>query len=197
MIRYGKDTDKETLMQLWKICFPQDTERFIRFYFDNVYANDETLVYVENDLPVTSLQIIPYQIETSDNFLRGGYISGVMTHPGHRKKGYMDKLLRASFDEMIKKGYDYAFLIPQEKGLIEMYAKYGFRLCEPNRQPPENKVVRTPRQWSLIQQIFFDENGIWLENEPVVPNEHKGMIKRLNPAAKEITSLYMGMMMDK
>ena len=196
MIRQGKDTDKETLMQLWKYCFPQDPDRFIRFYFDKVYANDETLVYIENDLPIASLQIIPYRIKTSDNLLRGGYISGAMTHPDHRKKGYMDKLLRASFDEMVKKGYDYAFLIPQEKGLVEMYSKYGFHLCEPNRQPPENKVVKTLKQWSLIQQNFFDETGIWLENEPDFPNEHKGMIKRLHPAVEEITSLYMGMMLD-
>jgi len=198
MIRYGKDTDKETLMRMWKHCFPQDTDHFVQFYFNKVYVNDETLVFcVENDLPVASLQIIPYRIKTSAHLLRGGYISGAMTHPDYRKKGYMDKLLKASFDEMAKKGYDYAFLIPQEKGLIDMYAKYGFRLCEPNRQPPENTVVKTPKQWMLIQEIFFDENGIWMKNEPFFPKEHKGMIKRINPAAEEITSLYMGMMMDK
>ena len=108
----------------------------------------------------------------------------------------MDKLLRAAFDEMVEKRYDYAFLIPQEKALVDMYAKYGFRLCDPNPQPPENKVLKTPEQWANSQQLFFDETGVWLENEPVFPNEHKGMIKRLNPAAEEINTLYMGMMLD-
>ena len=196
MIRFGKDTDKETLMQMWKLCF-SDTERFIRFYFDRVYANDETLVYTENDVPIASLQMIPYRIKTGDSFSWGGYISGAMTHPDYRKRGYMDKLLLTSFDEMIKKGYDYAFLIPQEKGLIKMYAKYGFRLCESSLQPHENQVIKSSIQWSMIRQNHFDENGVWLENEPVSPNEHKGMIKRLNPSTKEITTLYMGMMMDK
>jgi predicted acetyltransferase len=196
MIRQGKYTDKETLMQLWKCCFPQDKDHFIRFYFDKVYANDETLVYVENELPVASLQMIPYRIKTGDNFLWGGYISGTMTHPDFRKKGYMNKLLQISFDEMVKKKYDYTFLIPQEKGLIDMYAKYGFHLCEPNPNPPENIVVKSPEQLKQIKQVFFDENGVWLESEPIIPNEHKGMIKQLNPATKEITSLYMGMMLD-
>jgi GNAT superfamily N-acetyltransferase len=196
MIRQGKDTDRETLMQMWKLCFPLDTEHFIRFYFDKVYANDETLVYAENDCPVASLQIIPYRIKTGDNFSQGGYISGAMTHPDYRKKGYMDKLMRASFDEMIKKEYDYAFLIPQEKGLIDMYAKYGFRLCDPNPSPPENIVIKTTAQLGQIQQVFLNEKGIWLENEPFFPDERKGMIKRLNPAVKEITTLYMGMMLD-
>jgi len=196
MIRHGKETDKETLIQMWKICFPTDSERFIFFYFDKLYANEETLVYVIKDLPVASLQIIPYQIKSCDHILQGGYISGAMTHPNYRKKGYMDKLLKASINEMVKKKYDYVFLIPQEKELIGMYAKYGFHLCEPNPNPPENIVLKTPKQWAFIRQTYFDETGVRLENEPVFPNEHKGMIKRLNPAEKEITTLYMGMMLD-
>jgi len=196
MIRHGKDTDKEILKSIWKYCFPQDSARFINFYFDRVYVNDETLVYEENGLPVASMQIIPYLIETGKNILHGGYISGAMTHPDFRKKGYMNKLLLSSFDEMVGKNYDYAFLIPQEKGLIDMYAKYGFRLCKPAGKRPKNRVVKTSRQWSIVQQHYFDETGVWLENEPISPNEHKGMIKRLNPAVKEITSLYMGMMLD-
>ena len=196
MIRQGKDTDKDSLMRLWKCCFPEDSEHFIRFYFDKVYANDETLVYVENNQPVASLQMIPYQIKASNQLLWGGYISGAMTHPDHRNKGCMAQLLYTSFDEMIKKGYDYTFLIPQEKWLIQVYEKYGFRLCEPSRYPSENKVLKSPKQWANIQQVYFEENGVWLENEPPYPIEHKGMIKRLNPYAKEITALYMGMMLD-
>ena len=196
MIRYGKDTDKETLMRMWKNCFPQDTDRFIRFYFDRVYVNNETLVYIENNQAVASLQIIPYQIKTANNLFLGGYISGAMTNPDYRKRGYMDKLLHASFAEMVKKGYDYAFLIPQEKKLVEMYAKYGFRLCEKNSQLIVNKVIKTNNNWLNIKQCYFDETGICLEKEPFFPNEHKGMIKRLNPTAEEIATLYIGMMLD-
>ena len=196
MIRQGKDTDKETLMQLWKWCFPRDSEDFVRFYFDKVYANEETLVYVEDEQPVASLQMIPFQIKTGENIFLGGYISGAMTHPDYRKKEYMSQLMNASFDEMQKKGYDYTFLIPQEKWLIQMYEKFGFHLCEPSFYPPENKLLKTLRQFENIQQVYFNENGVWIKEEPVLPVEHKGMIKRLNPAAQEITTLYMGMMLD-
>jgi len=196
MIRYGKETDKETLKQLWKFCFPEDSERFINFYFTYVYKNVETLVFIENDLPIASLQMISYKIKKVREILKAGYISGAMTHPDYRKKGYMAKLLQASFDEMIKKGYDYVFLIPQEAELIQMYEKYGFRLCEPTPEYIQNKVLKSPEQWSNIQQAFYDENGFWLVEEPFVPNEQKGMIKRLNPNAEEITTLYMGMMLD-
>ena len=197
MIRYGLAKDKDTLMRLWKYCFPKDSERFVRFYFDNVYANKETLLFEENETIVSSLQIIPYQIKTSDNLYRAGYISGAMTHPDYREKGFMKKLLLAAFKEMIKKKFDFSFLIPQEKGLIKMYEKFGYKLCEKNPNPPENMVIKTPRQWSLVQRNLFYELGVWMKTEPVFLNEHKGMIKRLNPNAEEITSLYMGMMLDK
>jgi len=196
MIRKGQDADKETLMQLWKLCFPKDSESFIIFYFDKVYVNDETLVYIEDEQPVASTQMIPYQIKTSDSLSMGGYISGLMTHPNYRNQRYMEKLLNASFDVMKKNGYDYTFLIPQEKWLIKVYEKYGYRLCEPSFYPHENKVLKSPKQWANIQHIHFEEKGILLEDEPVIYYEQKGMIKQLNPAVKEITSLYIGMVFD-
>ena len=196
MIQQGENRYKSALQAMWECCFPSDMECFISFYFDEIYKNEETLLYLIGDQPVASLQMIPYWIKTGSTIQLGGYISGAMTHPDYRRNGYMHELLTASFDEMIKKGYDYTFLIPQKKELISMYAKYGFLLCEPNPQPPKNKVLKTLKQWAKTQQCFFDETGILLENEPVFPNEQKGMIKRLNPAVEEITTLYMGMMLD-
>ena len=196
MIRQGQDADKNSLMQLWKLCFPKESERFIKFYFDKVYENDETLVYIENCRPVASLQMIPYKIKAGNNLFLGGYIFGAMTHPDFRNKGHMAQLLNASFEEMIKKGYDYTFLIPQEKKLIGMYEKYGFKLCKPTNFPHENIVLKNPKQLANIQQAFYDVNGYWLEKETPISIEHKGMIKKLNPNATEITALYMGMMLD-
>jgi len=196
MIRKAKDTDKEALMQMWNLCFPEEDDYFLNFYFDNVYSNKETLVYEENSQPVASLQMIPYRLKIADSIVWGGYISGAMTHPDHRKKGYMAQLLQASFNEMIKKGYDYTFLIPEEKGLIKMYEKYGFRLCKTSKEPPVNKVLKSIKQWKIIKQNYFDDYEVWLKDEIYFPKERKGMIKKLNPDAEEITALYMGMMLD-
>ena len=196
MIIYSIETFIPKLKEMWKLCFG-DSDEFIQFYFDEIYRDDNTLVLVSTDgSPVASLQILPYQIKMGNRIYNAGYLSGIMTHPEHRRKGYMDKLLQIAFDEMMKKGYDYTFLIPQKKEWIDMYAKYGFRLCEPSSLSPENKVLKTPEQWAQIRQNFFDENGIWLEKEPIFPNERKGMIKRLNPSVEDIIQLYLGMMLD-
>jgi predicted acetyltransferase len=186
MIRKGKHTDKETLMRMWKTCFPLDPEPFIRFYFDKVYANDETLVYVANNEPVASLQMIPYRIKTGNRFLQGGYISGAMTHPGYRKKGYMERLLTAAFDCMQKKEYACAFLIPQEKHLVDYYEKFGFESAFPNYSeyscPAEPKrsgnvnvyaafsAVDVPALYFVYSQYLMKKENVVLKSESQFSN---------------------------
>lgn len=131
MIQSGEDKYKEALMSMWKLCFPSDTDEFIRFYYEKVYKNEETLLYIEDDSPVASLQMIPYPVKIGQTINLGGYISGAMTHPDFQKKGYMEKLLNASFIEMQKKGYTCSFLIPQQEWLFRFYSKYGYSKAFP------------------------------------------------------------------
>jgi len=181
MIRYGKDTDKETLMRMWKLCF-SDTDRFIRFYFDRIYTNEKTLVYVENNQPVASLQMIPYRIKTGDSFSWGGYISGAMTHPDYRKRGYMEQLLTASFETMREKGYTYTFLIPQEDYLVDYYRKFGYEnafpeyfasyLCSKESKLSENVNIYTDYSdadlkalYSVYSYFLIEKTNVVLKNE--------------------------------
>jgi GNAT superfamily N-acetyltransferase len=126
MIRQGEDKYKADLKNLWKLCFPDDAETFIDFYFSAVYRNEETLIYPEKEKPVAFLQIIPYQIKIEKTIFNAGYISGAMTHPDFRKKGYMEKLLNTAFEVMKNKEYHYTFLIPQKEWLFDFYGKYGY-----------------------------------------------------------------------
>lgn len=195
MIQSGEDKYKAALKVLWKHCFPGDTDKFIDYYFDEIYKNTESLIELEDGQPVAFLQMIPYSIQMGETIYTGGYLSGVMTHPEYRNKGYMAKLLNASFDEMGKKGYDYTFLIPQEEWLIKVYEKFGFHLLvKPNAQGTRGIVLKTRAQLKHILWDLTNDDGD--SEEIVFPHENKGMIKHLNPAAEEITSLYLGMMLD-
>jgi GNAT superfamily N-acetyltransferase len=275
LIRIGEDGDKPALREMWKLCFPDDTDAFIDFYFDKVYKNEETLVYLEDNQPVASLQMVPYSIQTETAISLAGYISGAMTHPDFRKKGYMAQLLNASFEVMKEKGYDYTFLIPQEAGLVDFYKKYGYEkirgTANGDRQPATGKrspvtgcpspfplrpspfalypkycrllmaslpvALKTEQQFSVLLQDFFDEKGVLFANDEgiaftlqkedkiiikeflcpdeetkelfltdirqyyrlnqvILPEEYKGMIKKLTPAADDIWDVYLGMMMD-
>jgi len=126
MIQLGEDKYIPALKEMWKLCFPTDSDEFIAFYFDKIYKNDEVLIYLENEKPIAALQMIPYPIKIEKAIHLGGYISGAMTHPAHRKRGYMEKLLKESFFVMKSKNFVYSFLIPQEKWLFDFYGKYGY-----------------------------------------------------------------------
>jgi len=116
---------------MWKLCFPADSAQFIDFYFERIFKINQSLALWEGGMLVAFLQIIPYQIKIGDKIHDAGYISGAMTRPDHRKKGYMQQLLFAAFEEMKKKNYAYTFLIPQEDRLFDFYAKYGYEKAFP------------------------------------------------------------------
>ena len=140
MIRYSCFQFIPDLKEMWTRCFPSDSDEFITFYFDHVYRDDQTLVFIESDILVASLQMIPYQIKTGQKIVEAAYISGAMTHPGFRRCGYMKQLISAALKEMKRKGFSASFLIPQEEWLFDFYAKYGYRKAFPLH--PEVLFVR-------------------------------------------------------
>jgi len=144
MITYSTGELKPKLKEMWKLCFG-DNDEFIQFYFDKIYRNDNTLVLLlENGFPAASLQILPYQIKISNSIYDAGYISGAMTHPEHRNKGYMKQLLNTAFEEMKKQAFTFSFLIPQEDWLFDFYIQYGYEKAFPQSiqmiHPEENII---------------------------------------------------------
>jgi predicted acetyltransferase len=148
MIQFAETQHKPTLIALWKQCFPQDVETFVDFYFQEIFREEECLIAVENNQAVAFLQMIPYNIKTGNEIRPSAYLSGVMTHPDYRNRGYMKQLLQTSFDEMTKKGYHYAFLIPQEEKLFDVYAKFGFERAFP-------EMIPHPRLETLISKDYL------------------------------------------
>ena len=50
-IRYARATDKNQIVSLWNYCF-EDGEDFVKYYFENVYDENNTIIIEENDLTV-------------------------------------------------------------------------------------------------------------------------------------------------
>lgn len=138
MISFGEDKYKPALKEMWKLCFPADTDIFVDFYFSEVYKNNETLIYLKNGQPAATFQMIPYSLQNGGEISQSGYISGAMTHPNFRRKGFMKALMFVSFDLMWERGFDYTFLIPQEAHLFDFYAKFGYKTV----LSPENFISR-------------------------------------------------------
>ena len=125
--QYGKKFLKDSIIEIWKLCFPYDTEEFRTLYFEKVYQDDEVLILLEDNRVIASLQMIPYQIKFGDKIYPAAYISGAMTHPDFQEKGYMGKLLNHAFEEMKRKKIPITFLIPQNDQLFDFYSKHGYQ----------------------------------------------------------------------
>ncbi|MDR0768979.1 MAG: GNAT family N-acetyltransferase [Dysgonamonadaceae bacterium] len=159
MITFSEDGYKPALKIMWKCSFPTDTDSFIDFYFREVYKNDETLVYLEDREVVAALQMIPYTLKNHSETLQAGYISGAMTHPDFRRRGFMKALMYASFETMRAKHYDYTFLIPQETWLFRFYEKFGYNVCVSSPFLPESKTFHNSQHPEIPFRVYIYGNA--------------------------------------
>ena len=67
---------KQAVMELWRLCF-DDTEEFIRFYFEKKYREENALVFWdEQGAAIAALQMPPYPMTFAGRQIVAGYISG-------------------------------------------------------------------------------------------------------------------------
>lgn len=119
------DKKKKQIIELWQTCFG-DTPEFIDLFFGQVYQDENALVIEKEGKIVSALQMIPYTMNFYGKEIPIAYIAGVSTAPAERGKGLMGRLLQKTFEEMRKRGWVLAVLIPAEKWLFDYYKKNGF-----------------------------------------------------------------------
>ena len=119
------ETLKEGTINLWRTCF-NDTEEFIRFYFERKYKDETTIGIEENGQIVSVLQMLPYTMTWNQQEVPVSYISGASTHPDARNKGLMQKLLTEAFFTMKNRKFIFSILIPQEDWLYDYYSQAGY-----------------------------------------------------------------------
>jgi len=156
MITYATPEIQSQIRQMWKTVFG-DSDAYMDIYFRYNYRNERTLVYMENEKAVASLQMLPYQFTFCDTEIPVAYISGAATLPEARKKGYMQQLLLKSFDEMAKNGIPLSILVPQEEWLLKFYEKYGYV------QTFDAGVEELPSLKTLLDKHKSDEKTAYSE----------------------------------
>lgn len=117
--------DKQQIIDLWRLSF-NDSEEFIRLYFDRVYKEENTLVIEKNGQVVSALQMLPYTMTYYGTEISVAYISGACTLPSMRGKGLMRQLLQNAFEEMKYRSVAITALIPAEPWLFDYYQEQGY-----------------------------------------------------------------------
>lgn len=125
MIQLADDSTKLAVREMWKICF-NDSDAFMDIYFNSKYRNKNTLVYIDDNKPVASLQVLIYNFTFHGVEIPIAYLSGLCTLPEYRKMGYMGKLITKSYDISLEREIPLMLLVPQDDYVINYYEKFGF-----------------------------------------------------------------------
>ncbi|HBT85013.1 MAG: GNAT family N-acetyltransferase [Fermentimonas sp.] len=143
MIQFAGDTTEQQVWDMWKTVFG-DSDDYMQLYFKYKYRNENTLIYIEDDKAVSSLQMLSYKFTFCGEVIPVQYLSGVCTLPEYRGKGYARELLLKSFEVAIERGIPLVILVPQEDWLLSFYTKFGFALAFDSgteQLPPLKKII--------------------------------------------------------
>ena len=124
-IRYAKPIDKDQVVSVWNYCF-EDGEDFVKYYFENVYDENNTIIIEENDEVLSALQLNKYTIDLRDNKFDVSYVVGVSSKPEVRGLGYMKHLMAYTLEELYKNGEIVSLLMAID---YRLYKRYGFDHC--------------------------------------------------------------------
>lgn len=116
---------KAEILNLWKASF-DDTDDFVRLYFDRVYKDEYTLTLRENGQVVSALQMIPYRMTVGGTTVPLAYVCGVCTRPSERGRGLMHQLMQQAIAEMRRRGFTLTALIPASERLAGYYRRFGY-----------------------------------------------------------------------
>ncbi|GAB6395292.1 MAG: GNAT family N-acetyltransferase [Bacteroidales bacterium] len=119
------DGKKKQILNLWKTVF-NDSEEFVRLYFDRVYKDENALTIERGGRIASALHMLPYTMTFCGEEIPVAYISGACTLPSEQSKGLMRKLLQQAFGEMAKRGAALTALIPAGKALFNYYRRQGY-----------------------------------------------------------------------
>ena len=125
-IRFANDTDTKAVINLWNMCFP-DESGFNEYFFNKLYKPEYNLLLFKDDVLCSMAQMLPYELQSNGKIENVTYIYGACTHKDYRRQHLMDKLLNYSFEIDKKNNVSASILIPQEKWLFDFYAKFDYK----------------------------------------------------------------------
>ncbi len=164
-------TDYTEHKKLYLLCFTEDTAEDAELLFKNVFSKAKMVSeYNEAGQPIAMLYLMDAKIVDngkSDDFY---YLYAACTHPDHRGKGIMGKLLEKAKAEAIKDNKKGIFLKPANPPLFNFYAKSDFlpyfNVCKVvmdrndfiNRYPQNDLFTTTDlNEWYSLRQTFLKQ----------------------------------------
>ena len=117
---------KNQTKALWDKCFSEEDKRFVDFYFEKRY-NEQDNIHIEKDGKVVSaMQLISYPFSYYGKTIGCSYLSGCCTDPDYRSQGLMNDLIIKALTQAKNNGACFAALIPATESLFNYYEGTNF-----------------------------------------------------------------------
>lgn len=123
VLTYLDAEDKDETKHLWHMCFPEDSESFIEYYYKEKTKDNEILVKKDNGLLISMVQYNPYSVKLRGRLWKLDYLVGVATEESRRREGHFrDVFVKMLHDEEAA-GKPITYLVPVNPAV---YAPMGF-----------------------------------------------------------------------
>lgn len=165
MIRYLEPEEKGRARALWREAFPEDSESFGDYYFEEKTKDNRILVCEEDGRIVSMLHRNPYRISMRGDVKTCDYIVGVSTLVSERHKGHMRSLILAMLRDMQEERMPFAFLMPARESL---YTPFDFRFIydQPRWVLHYNKdIKKVPYSGGALCEDLAEWQNAWLKRQ--------------------------------
>ena len=132
--------EHEKTRPLYEECFPEDSKRFVDYYYSYKATDNEIYVIRDGDKIVSMIHLNPYRTQIGGRVATLHYIVAVATAKAYRHRGYMDQLMNHVLSVMYDRGEPFTYLMPVSE---DLYSRYDFLMVY--RQP--HFIVEHPVIW--------------------------------------------------
>lgn len=159
---------KQQTRELWKTCFPTDSEEFLYIYFEDKYTDASNITRREGTQVVAAGQLLPYSMNFYGSTVHTGYFSGVGTLPEYRGYGLASQIISEGHRRLYEQGGVLSFLIPGSEELRHFYERpqHGafwtstFRAeveLTPTGEEDAHIVIEEPEEWGENLYVYYQQ----------------------------------------
>lgn len=124
MIRYLNQDEYRKCIPLWREAFPEDSEEFVKYYFDRKIMGSRVIVKENNAGRILSMAHLgPYRVAVGSWEFELPYIVGVATAADCRHQGHMRDLLVKLLGDLHHARLPFCYLMPASP---DIYLPFGF-----------------------------------------------------------------------
>lgn len=125
MIRFASNNDINGIVDLWHEAFG-DSAAEIKFFLDNKFKPENTLVFEENKKIASMLFLLDGEMCINNSNYAAYYLYAACTAHEYRGRGLMSELLKFAQKTAYERNVYFICLMPAEDSLFDYYSRFGY-----------------------------------------------------------------------